>query len=915
MVIFCRDVWSVEKLSLSDGLGNVRTWCKEHGELLPKNVPINIPLSLGECSNSSPGTLGADKLVPEDQSSPPVLPSQGLLPPAPPSSSDSPTKPSNIRPPLVTNDIRKNSDILEQNLLVYDSLPPQSVPPFNSDHAAQFNMNSIPRPVLLPVKPHQTMLPVKQTHQVPVFGKPDGHHQWNNKYIYNPRPPLQPFHLKGPPGAWNIVTSKPGSLPPPIHVYQSKLPPLNTQGAEGVEIQLGPRLPLPPLNSGLKVQHPFPPRRRPSTPMQGPVMSSPDMSASDSETSILLTSSTEIHVPATERVDNISEDDIIVIETNQLKNDTVGKGSVNGTGEGIKTDILSDDKVTIFKVGPDNDIVRVSNETGENDTDDTGSKDNYKFFILHKLPNGNAVNLENLKTYNYEDLIKGHSSVIEDANQHSAEENFDRENSEFFDVPRRVIDDKKNPYIIYQLSDKQADSDHHHVTSSPGGQGYKPVYTRPDVFPVYKPDPVKTEQTVQQDSENNPSMTTLLASTTTDSIANVANVTDGTSSNLNGTLDTDTADWIPRNRSDMSLGKLSELSQLAQVSINNKGPLKIQSKSGPSGFPPKLNVQLLPPRLSAVLSHLDTAYRERDRSANLERDNRHGNSRSVISPHRQNKVSPAFKSIIKPTRERERGYGRRIHSGEYHVTKPYQSQVIPSTNHRYIPLLHQQKKPLWWHPEDSNYQFPLRPHQVLTHPHSYSMVSKHLVSSPVKKIPTAKKPESTETRKPPISLRNTQPPLLFNKKQSVLLGMNQAVKRPLYIKAMNKTLIQKPPLQNITNFDEISLKHPIADDSKPILNSTTSNYQFLINNHNLTQKSEVFPRDHSEESLLNNEGVGVSNITISFPSAPKVNMNENVNKANVASDQEILTLQVDHVKVKELSENQESSSTPVSGRS
>ena len=56
--------------------------------------------------------------------------------------------------------------------------------------------------------------------------------------------------------------------------------------------------------------------------MQGSVISGPDMSASDSETSILLTSSTEIHVPATERVDKISEDDIIVIETNQLKNET-----------------------------------------------------------------------------------------------------------------------------------------------------------------------------------------------------------------------------------------------------------------------------------------------------------------------------------------------------------------------------------------------------------------------------------------------------------------------------------------------------------------------------------------------------------------------------------------------------------------
>ena len=913
MDIFCRDVWSVEKLSLSDGLGNVRTWCKEHGELLPKNVPINIPLTLGECSNTSPGTLGADKGVAGAQSAP-VIPSQGLLPPAPPSpsSSASPVKASNIRPPLANNDINKPSDILENNILVSDSLPPENVPQFSPEQIPRFDLNIVPRPVLLPVKPQQTMLPVKQTHQAPVFGKPDGHHQWNNKYIYNPRPPLQPFHLKGPPGAWNIVTSKPGSLPPPIHVYQSKLPQLNTQGAEGVEIQLGPRLPLPPLNSGLRVQHPFPPRRRPSTPLKGPVMPSTDMSVSDSETSVLFTSSTEIHVPATERVDEISEDDIIVIETNQLKNDTGMKSNINGSEDEIKTDILSDDKLTIFKVGPDNDIVRVSNETGDNDTDDTGSKDDYKFFILHKLPNGNAVNLENLKTYNYEDLIKGHSSVIEDANQHQEEENFDRENLEFFDVPRRVSDDRKNPYIIFQLSDKQANGHHHHVTGTPGGLGHQPLYTRPNVYPVYRPVSMQTIQTVHQDSENNPSMTTMLASTTTDNIANVANVTDGTSSNLNRTLDTDTAEWIPRNRSGMSLGKLSELSQLAQVSITNKGPLKIQSKTGPAAFPTKLNVQLLPPRLSAVLSHLDTAYRERDRTINLDRDNRHGNSRSVISPHRQNKISPAFQPIIKhPTpRERERGYGRRIHSGEYHVTKPYQSQLIPSTSHRYIPLLHQHKKPLWWHPGDNHYEFPLRPHQVLTNPHSYSMVSKPSVGQPLsKKSPPANRQDGMDTKTFPISLRNTQPPLLFNKKQSVLLGMHQAVKRPIYIISMNKESSVKPPINNFTKMYDTDLKPAVTDDGNFFLNSTTSTHQLSSSNYNKTQGSEEILLIKEKDSVASNSTIN------SFPSASTVNINENVSKEKVVSNQEHVNLHVDHVKVKELSEIHESSLNPASGRS
>ena len=86
-------------MTLSDGYGNARSWCKEHGELLPKGMPVNIPLSLGECSNSSP--IVVDKVVP---GAAPVIPSQGLQPPAPPQTA---MKPSNIRPPLLNNDIHR----------------------------------------------------------------------------------------------------------------------------------------------------------------------------------------------------------------------------------------------------------------------------------------------------------------------------------------------------------------------------------------------------------------------------------------------------------------------------------------------------------------------------------------------------------------------------------------------------------------------------------------------------------------------------------------------------------------------------------------------------------------------------------------------------------------------------------------
>ena len=56
-------------------------------------------------------------------------------------------------------------------------------------------------------------------------------------------------------------------------------------------------------------------------------------------------------------------------------------------------------------------------------------------------------------------------------------------------------------------------------------------------------------------------------------------------------------------------------------------------------------------------------------------------------------------------------------------------------------------------------------------------------------------------------------------------------------------------------------------------------------------------------------------VTIPFSTANNVNIKENVSRENVTINQENPHLQVDHVKVKELSENHESSLNPVSGRS
>merc|ERR1712106_155528 len=107
------------------------------------------------------------------------------------------------------------------------------------------------------------------------------------------------------------------------------------------------------------------------------------------------------------------------------------------TSTPIKTDILSDDQLTIFKVGPDNDVERVVNMSSFDQNVTDSDSPNYKFVILHKLPNGEAVNLENLETYNYDDLINGYETKFP-----FFDKQFDRESFQYVDVPRKQGNDE-----------------------------------------------------------------------------------------------------------------------------------------------------------------------------------------------------------------------------------------------------------------------------------------------------------------------------------------------------------------------------------------------------------------------------------------------------------------------------------------
>merc|ERR1719400_2416567 len=117
--------------------------------------------------------------------------------------------------------------------------------------------------------------------------------------------------------------------------------------------------------------------------------------------------------PATERTDLLREEDIIIVDNSVDKDPEPNRTQQPITND----DILSDDQLAIFKVGPDNNVEQVVNMSSFDQNVTNTELTDYKY------------------QFSNEDL-----------------EEFDRENLGYYDVPRR-FSDNKNPYIIYQLND------------------------------------------------------------------------------------------------------------------------------------------------------------------------------------------------------------------------------------------------------------------------------------------------------------------------------------------------------------------------------------------------------------------------------------------------------------------------------
>lgn len=187
-----------------------------------------------------------------------------------------------------------------------------------------------------------------------------------------------------------------------------------------------PRVPVPQLSNGWnrpvntindkgqKVQ--FPARRRPSTStITGPPRPVPPLSSHLVPPPPPSVPIEVEHHPTTAPLNNVTMVNTTLNATNgTTKLDFVDQPIKTNASSTMEMHMLTDDQLTIVKFGPDDDDDDEHDDT--NSTLDTEDDDDDKreYIVLHKLPNGEALNLENLQTYNMADIASGKVEAQED---------------------------------------------------------------------------------------------------------------------------------------------------------------------------------------------------------------------------------------------------------------------------------------------------------------------------------------------------------------------------------------------------------------------------------------------------------------------------------------------------------------------
>ena len=493
--------WSLDKLILTDSYGKKMSFCKETGKLLPSGLPVKMNLKEGDCIGSSLKApdypIAPFKKYPKRPLDHHIggynAPSNKKYPP------DHKIKPSSGQDVFyVTNSVATRSEEPSTStgssssskdpaptvkiVTINDEVAPISVPEkplsFHAGHTDGIlptgggaSSIDVKKPYLKfppsnlggPPPPKASVGPPPPTNNR--FKYPYHHIKQNPKWTSKPHiggPPPIPFaNGHGPTGSWSLVTSRPGSLPPPVHIYQSS--PNGRPGSKpkltesnGVDVKFGPKLPSssqfpsrrrpstgghyhkPPhqvLHHHHHLHHQLHQKKRPAAPPPPPPILGPphrlpgaggDLAASGSETSEDTIHIGDVDTESEEAKDKEEEEE----EEEEVVSSTVKTEESNSTehtspapeGESVteavpakntssqvKKHLLADDQLTILKIGPDN---KMENTTFDDDKqeEEEDAKDPSKkvdYIILHKLPNGEALDLENLQTYTMADIQKG----------------------------------------------------------------------------------------------------------------------------------------------------------------------------------------------------------------------------------------------------------------------------------------------------------------------------------------------------------------------------------------------------------------------------------------------------------------------------------------------------------------------------
>ena len=360
--------------------------------------------------------------------------------------------------------------------------------------------------------------------------------------------------------------------------------------------------------------------------------------------------------------------------------------------------LSEDEQLTILKVDeedPDSVASNTGIDNGDNskenidindianDKHSNASKSDY--IVLHKLPNGEALNLENLETYSsMADVESGIKKTIPGhLHPRALLPHVD------YDVPPAmedliiserplVIPKLYEPIPLDQLDDLEAMQASQQQTSSPV-YIINPLKGDLNVSgEILPPTEEEVEEAIMQANvelfklnQTTAAMNTTINQTDADSFQErqekflngifvpTATELSTTSSSTNTEepskvyFETQTVvydfNWTPMPKRPtfgpprppphykLRVDNIKELSHLAQISIPDSGDLaeEIRRRNNSSDEKPIINVQLLPPRLTAVLFQVNEKHRSL---------NHHGRYPGM---HRQNKIAPIFK--VDPT--------------------------------------------------------------------------------------------------------------------------------------------------------------------------------------------------------------------------------------------------------------------------